>query len=101
MMPQANPFMAMGGLGMPGFPMQQPMSQAQLDQAKIIKDISEALQSNFKEEIGKLKDRMEEQQSAFTKQLIELQSETQNALQRKREAERELQKVKTELGGDS
>ena len=31
-----------------------------MDQAKMIKDISEALQSNFKDEISKLKDQMSE-----------------------------------------
>ena len=36
-------------------------NQQQLDQQRIIKDISEALQSNFKSELDKLKDQMSQQ----------------------------------------
>jgi hypothetical protein len=40
-----------------------------INQTKIISDISNELKSNFREEIGKLRDEMSSQQRAFREQL--------------------------------
>ena len=54
-----------------------------IDHNKIVNDISQALQNNFKDEISKLKDSMEQQQQGFKDQLERLQSEASKAANEK------------------
>ena len=46
----------------PSFQQEPPAQQPQIDQTKIIKGISEALQQNFKQEIDALKSQIAQQQ---------------------------------------
>ncbi|CDW82483.1 UNKNOWN [Stylonychia lemnae] len=68
-----------------------------MNQTRIISEISNELKTNFREEIGKLREEMNSQQRAFREQLERLKVETNHSNHQKQDALSEIEKVKAEL----